>query len=113
MLNTSQLRNSAHSTTSPAPRRDPRPLHPRVTTPAASVALFLFPPHNELPPPHTAGCPSPPLSVGPRGLPFPPRTRRPPQLSASVPVFFTAMADEKIMYRTAVGLLPVLPDQST
>ena len=47
------LRPSAHPTTSLASPRDPLPPHPRVTTPAVSVALFLIPPHYRPPPfPH-------------------------------------------------------------
>ena len=67
----SQLRTSAHSSTSPAPRQDPLPPHSRVTTPSVSVALFLLQPHDEPPPSPSAWRPSLPLSVVSRGPPFP------------------------------------------
>jgi len=60
----SPLRTSVQPTTSPAPRRDPLPPHPRVTTPRG-VRRPLPPstPRRAAPPSPTAWRPSLPLSV--------------------------------------------------
>jgi len=88
-----------------------------------SVALYLLTPHDEPTCSPTSWRPSLSLSVGPRGIPFspwfsprpppPPRTRLPPCPSASMPALFTALADKKMMHRTAVGALSVFTYPST